>query len=115
MASDFGLTICPLSPSASLSNTGRMSPRLERGGSARPKPAARPASSESGGTEGTSTVKLRSCGSFMLRLCVRKRLTQDQPRDHFRGRILEKNLKNPELLARHGRFPGSAWIHCNSL
>ena len=43
MASDLGLTTWALSPSASFSSTGRMSPRLERGGSEfLPKPAARP-------------------------------------------------------------------------
>src|SRR5262245_58860415 len=74
MASDFGLTTWPLSPSASLSRTGRKSPRRSRrpartltGPSAgRPKPAARPASSASAGTEGTSTVRFGSCGLFMV-------------------------------------------------
>src|SRR5262245_28653899 len=67
MASDFGLTTRPLSPSASLSSTGRCdAPRLERGPCAcRPKAAASPASSESPGAEGTTTVRVCSCGSFM--------------------------------------------------
>src|SRR5262245_58342881 len=91
MASDLGLTTWALSPSASCSSTGRMSPRLERGG---PKPAASPASSESAGTNGTSTVPSGSCGSFMVRSprCG-GRLTQDQARDHFRATILEKKGK----------------------
>ena len=43
MASDFGLTTRELSPSASLSSTGRREPRLERGGPGfLPKAAARP-------------------------------------------------------------------------
>src|SRR5262245_51148222 len=64
MASDEGLTTWALSPSASCKSTGRMAPRLERGG---PKPAARPASRESAGTKGTSTVPSGSCASFMVR------------------------------------------------
>ena len=48
MASDVGLTTSELSPSASLSSTGRIWPRLERGGPGfLPKAAARPTSSES--------------------------------------------------------------------
>src|SRR6516162_8770937 len=83
MASDFGLTTWALSPSASFNSTGRMAPKLERGATAgRPKPAARPASSASAGEEGTSTVRLGSCGSFMIcSPCFEGLLNQDQASD----------------------------------
>src|SRR5437667_10046352 len=58
--------MCALSPSASFSSTGRMSPRLERGPcEVLPKAAATPPSRESAGTESTSAVRFGSCDLFM--------------------------------------------------
>ena len=57
MASDVASTTSELSPSASLSRTGRMSPMLERGGPGfLPKAAARPTSSESARKELKSPI-----------------------------------------------------------
>src|SRR5262245_17277916 len=105
MASDEGLTTWALSPSASFSSTGRMSPRLERGTVAGlPNPAARLASAGLADTEKLSTFTFGSCGSLMASTpCFGGRMTQDHARDRFRATI-------PDEIGqiRHGSKGGDA-------
>src|SRR5262249_32293921 len=103
MASDFGLTTCVLSPSASCKSTGRCeASRLDRGA---PKPAASPASSESAGAGDMSIVRLSSWGSFTVFSPRRGLLSQDQARRPFRATILRKSAK---CLQQAHRLGGAA-------
>src|SRR5262245_34315896 len=113
MASDLGLTMCVLSPSASFNKGGRMSPVLDRGATASlPKPAASPASSAADRSGGKSAFTFGSRGWFIAGSpqgeCILSIPRQDQAKTHFRVRIWKKSGKGLEQVRRLLFHLGSA-------